>query len=224
MNKLALYSLMTSIFLLSLIITISQTALAQTKVDNLLIYKNVNYELKFQYLDPGAYHIKKILDRIYRSCYIHDYTFLSYLCQHSEYIPSKNINTSIVFAIEMITQHTSSISAEVILKSKSGRSMASEEENITAANIEEFRPAEETIKEAAIRLQELGFTVSQGGITLTILGKPILFEKVFKVKLSIQKEPNGGITVHPDRELSIPASLSNIVEKVEFVPAPTFFP
>jgi hypothetical protein len=98
----------------------------------------------------------------------------------------------------MTTQKTSLISAEVILKSKSDRSLASAKENITAENIEEFRPAEETITAAIIRLRELGFTVSRGGITLTILGEP-------------KKEPNGGTLIHTDRELSIPASLSNMM-------------
>jgi hypothetical protein len=125
--------------------------------------------------------------------------------------------------IESITQKASPISAEVILKSKSGRSMASGEENITAANIEEFRPAEETIKQTIIRFQELGFAVSPGGITLTISGEPALFEKVFKVKINIEKQYSGGIIIRTDRQISIPACLSHLVEKVEFIPPPIFF-
>jgi hypothetical protein len=125
--------------------------------------------------------------------------------------------------IYAITEKGSRISAEVILKSKSGRSMASGEENITAANIEEFRPAEETIKQTIIHLQELGFAVSPGGITLTISGEPALFEKVFKVKIIKEKQHGDGIIIRTDRQISIPASLSHLVEKVEFTPPPIFF-
>jgi subtilase family serine protease len=101
--------------------------------------------------------------------------------------------------------------------------MASGEQNITAANIDEFRPAEETIKEAIIRLQELGFSVSPGGITLTISGEPSLFEKVFTVKIIKEKQDTASLIIRTDRQISIPASLSNLVENVEFIPPPIFF-
>ena len=68
------------------------------------------------------------------------------------------------------------ISAEGILKSKSGRSLARAGVAITAENIEEFSPAPETITEATRRLEELGFTVSQSGVTLTLLGNQLQFE------------------------------------------------
>jgi subtilase family serine protease len=101
--------------------------------------------------------------------------------------------------------------------------MASGEENITAANVEEFRPAEETIKQTINRLRELGFAVSPGGITLTISGEPALFEKVFNVKIIKEKQYGDGIIIRTDRQISIPASLSHHVEKVEFMPPPIFF-
>ena len=117
------------------------------------------------------------------------------------------------------------ISAEVILKSKSGRSLARAGIAITAENIEEFSPAPETITEATRRLEELGFTVSQSGVTLTLLGKQLQFEEVFRTKLTLEKdEPTGGIIVHPSGELVIPDSLSNTVEKVVFPEPPEFFP
>lgn len=120
---------------------------------------------------------------------------------------------------------SSTISAEVILKSKSGRSLARMDVAITAKNIEEFTPAAETIAKATRRLQKLGFTVAQSGVTLTILGKPAQFEEVFRVKLTLKKdEPTGGIIVHPDGELVIPDSLRDVVEKVVFPEPPEFFP
>lgn len=120
--------------------------------------------------------------------------------------------------------NSSLISAEVILKSKSGRSVSSRDEAITSKNIKEFQPTEQTINNAANRLQELGFTVLKGDITLTVIGEPTLFEKVFKVKLTLKKnEKASSIVVNPEGELVIPNSLSNSIEKIVFVPSPEFY-
>ena len=117
------------------------------------------------------------------------------------------------------------ISAEAILKTKSGRSLAHADVAITKENVEEFTPASETVTESKRLFQKLGFTVSQAGITLTIIGKPEQFEKVFKVKLNIKKdEPTGGIIVNPEGELEIPNILKGLVEKVVFPEPPEFFP
>jgi subtilase family serine protease len=124
----------------------------------------------------------------------------------------------------LIMNNSSSISAEVILKTKSGRSVYSRDVAITSKNIKEFQPTEETINDAANRLRKLGFTVSKGDITLTIIGEPTLFEKVFKVKLTLKKnEKANSIVVNPAGELVIPHSLSNSVEKIVFVPSPEFY-
>jgi hypothetical protein len=117
------------------------------------------------------------------------------------------------------------VSAEVILKSKSGRSLARPGVVITAENVEEFMPARETIAEATRHLQGSGFTVIQSDVTLTLLGKPAQFEELFGVKLTLEKhEPTGGITVKPDGELVIPDSLKNVVDEVVFPEPPEFFP
>ncbi len=136
----------------------------------------------------------------------------------------KSIRKDIIEGVIM-GQETSIISAEAILKSKSGRSLARADVPITAENIEEFTPEAKTIAEATRRLQELGFTVEQSGVTLTLLGKPAQFEEVFRVKLTLKKdESTGGIIVSPDGELVIPDSLRDIVEKVAFPEPPEFFP
>lgn len=120
--------------------------------------------------------------------------------------------------------NSSLISAEVILKTKSGRSVYSRDVAITSKNIKEFQPTEETINDAANRLRELGFTVLKGDITLTVIGEPTLFEKVFKIKLTLKKnEKATNIVVNPDEELVIPDSLSDSVEKIVFVPSPEFY-
>lgn len=119
---------------------------------------------------------------------------------------------------------SSLISGQVILKPKSGRSVSCRDVAITSKNIKEFQPTEKTINDAANRLRELGFTVLKGDITLTVIGEPILFEKVFKVKLTLKKNEKGSsIVVNPDEELVIPDSLSNSVEKIVFVPSPEFY-
>lgn len=101
--------------------------------------------------------------------------------------------------------------------------MAGTEESITAANIEDFRATEKTIKQTTNHFQELGFAVSPGGITLTISGEQALFEKVFKVKVRTEKLNQGRKIIRTDKPLLVPASLSHLVEKVEFTPSPIFF-
>jgi subtilase family serine protease len=124
----------------------------------------------------------------------------------------------------MIRVTISSISAEVILKSKSGQSMVRTEASITSENIEEFRPSDLVINDATEHLKQLGFAVSSNGLTLTIEGEKSLFEKVFKVKLTVEKdEETGRIKVHSNKEPSVPGRLSDTIEKIVFVPPPTLF-
>ena len=114
------------------------------------------------------------------------------------------------------------ISAEVILKSASGRSLTERGAAITSENVEEFRPNQETVKEAIYQLEKLGFEVTQKGITLTIVGEPIQFEKAFKINLTTKKV-SAGVEVRTNKEASIPSTLKNSVEKVVFIPPPEFF-
>jgi hypothetical protein len=114
------------------------------------------------------------------------------------------------------------ISAEVVLKSASGRSLTERGAAITSENVEEFRPNQETVKEAIYQLEKLGFEVTQKGITLTIVGEPIQFEKAFKINLTTKKV-SAGVEVRTNKEASIPSTLSNSVEKVVFIPPPEFF-
>ena len=113
------------------------------------------------------------------------------------------------------------ISAEVILKSKTGRSLT-EDIPITSENIKDFQPSQETINEAVEIFKELGFTVSPSNITITIVGTKALFEQVFNTKLQINTTDKG-ISVPPARELTILDSLRHIVEKVIFIPPPEYF-
>ena len=117
------------------------------------------------------------------------------------------------------------ISAEVILKSESGRSLAKGKASVTSANVGELRPAEGTVAEATRRLREMGFAVSPPGVTLSITGPQALFEQAFAAKLTLRKrESDGALLIQPDRELVVPASLQDLVEAVVFPEPPEFFP
>ena len=125
----------------------------------------------------------------------------------------------------MVQEISPTISAEAILKSKSGRSLAREDVAITSENINEFTPSHETIREATRCLEELGFTVLQSGVTLTLTGKTELFEKVFRVKPTLKKDkPTGGVIVKPKGDLVVPEAFCDIIEEVVFPEPPNFFP
>ena len=113
------------------------------------------------------------------------------------------------------------ISAEVILKSKTGRSLT-EGIPITSENIKDFKPSQETINEAEEKFRELGFTVLPANITITIVGTKTLFEKVFGTKLQI-KTIDKRISIRSMEDLTIPDSLRNSIEKVIFIPPPEYF-
>lgn len=120
-----------------------------------------------------------------------------------------------------IVLENETISAEVILKSQTGRSLT-EGIPITSENIKDFQPSQETINEAVVIFRELGFTVSPSNITITIVGTKTLFEKVFDTKLQINTTDKG-ISIPPTRDLTIPDSLRHSVEKVIFIPPPEYF-
>ena len=123
-----------------------------------------------------------------------------------------------------MSKDSEEISAEVIVKSRSGRSLTDVDAVVTAETLEEFAPAPETVAKATTRLQQLGFTVVHTGVTLTILGGKKLFEDVFTVQLTLKKdEKTGSVLVHPKGDISIPKSLKNVVEDVVFPEPPEFF-
>jgi hypothetical protein len=117
------------------------------------------------------------------------------------------------------------VSAEAILKSRTGRSLTRTTVPITAENIEEFTPAPETIAEATRRFEELGFSVPASGVTLTLRGRPAQFEEVFGVKLAPEKDaPTGGVVAQTEGDPVVPDSLRDVVEKVVFPEPAEYFP
>ncbi len=126
--------------------------------------------------------------------------------------------------VVMSQKGSSIISAEAILKSRTGKHLDRGDVPITARNVIEFTPSEETVTEASRRLASLGFHVVSTGVTLTLEGEQSVFEEVFRVNLTLEKdEPTGNLIVRPDREATIPDSLKDFVENVVFPEPPEFF-
>jgi subtilase family serine protease len=114
------------------------------------------------------------------------------------------------------------ISAQAILKSSSGRSMTDASE-ITAQNIDEFRPSRETLEQVIREFKNLGFDVLPDGITITITGDLKLFEQVFKVKITQENIAGGDRSIKSNNDPVLPKSLRQLVEKVVFVPPPEYY-
>ena len=123
------------------------------------------------------------------------------------------------------TQSPIVVSAEAVLKSKSGRSLANETGAITSDNIEEFLPTPETVTKATEYFQSLGFTVPVSGVTLTLVGQPALFEEVFQIKLFLFKNPTTGSLIARSKEQPvIPDAIKPFVETIVFPEPPQLHP
>ena len=116
------------------------------------------------------------------------------------------------------------VSAEVILVSKTGKSLARPETAITAKNVEDYTPTKQTIQNATRLLQNFGFTVTPSELTITITGHPRTFEEVFHCSLTLKNgEIPGSTAVTSDSELEIPDILKQYVDKIVFPEAPEYF-
>ena len=114
------------------------------------------------------------------------------------------------------------VSAEVIFKTRGRRSLLDEETLISAEQIEEFLPEPEAIARSAERFRKLGFTVGEPGVTLTLIGEPERFEKVFRIRIRRAKEEQGEVRFHPHGKPVIPRSLTDVVETIVFSEPPDF--
>ena len=89
-----------------------------------------------------------------------------------------------------MSEQETKVSAEVVLKSRSGQSLVNPGVPVTSTNIAQFTPLQETMDEAVHRLQQLGFTVAASSPTVTIVGTPEQFEAAFAIHLDVR--PIGG--------------------------------
>jgi hypothetical protein len=131
----------------------------------------------------------------------------------------------------MPSKKEKSLSAEVALRSASGKSFNSQTA-ITSENIADYLPAPELVEKAQRAFTELGFEVSKpAGIGFSITAPSSVFKKVFKIK-TISDE-RGGIKAvvekgaEGDYELplkALPKELAEDVSAVTFSPPPDFGP
>ena len=115
------------------------------------------------------------------------------------------------------------ISAEIILKSKSGKSMLTPGVIVTSENVFEFIPKEDSINKLSKILQKFGFNVVCGMNSISIEGTKILFENIFKTKIIIKKNDKGYFEIKNDSLMQIPSSMKNYVEKIFFPEQPEYF-
>lgn len=125
------------------------------------------------------------------------------------------------------------VTAEILLRTKSGKSVAAAAEAITAENVAEYQVDEETIQSARVKLVAYGFEVGRGGAhSLSVSGDRELFERVFQTRLSsstsIEAEPGVSVGTGPvyEAEVSptIPDDLTDFVADVVFPRAPELYP
>lgn len=115
------------------------------------------------------------------------------------------------------------ISAEVILKQKNKKSFL-KTELVTSQNIDDFLVDENIILKATEILKELGFNVFPSKTSISIVGQPFLFEKIFKMTLKINMDDLGNLSVNTNKiPPSIPLELQNYVEELIFPEAPEYF-
>ena len=115
------------------------------------------------------------------------------------------------------------ISAEIILKSKSGKSMLAPGVVVTSENVFEFAPKEDSINKLSEILQEIGFNVVCGMNSISIEGTKVLFENIFKTKIIIEKNDKSYFEIKDDSSMVIPSSMKNYVEKIFFPEQPEYF-
>jgi hypothetical protein len=84
------------------------------------------------------------------------------------------------------------LSAEVVFKPQSGKALKGAA--ITAANVKEFAPAAEAVREGKRYFATAGFTVGEpSGISVTISAPKSVFERVFGAKIELG--PDGSAVV-----------------------------
>ena len=116
------------------------------------------------------------------------------------------------------------MSAEVIPKISSGKSIDAVSEPITAENIDKLMPSEEELSELRRRLESLNFEVHSTGPTVSIVGSASLFKEVFGVDAEIETHNSDGTqSVSVKGVPTIPDSLRDLVRDVIFPEAPEWF-
>lgn len=131
----------------------------------------------------------------------------------------------------MVSKNTQSVSAQVVLKSASGKSFDGQTA-ITSENIADYSPSPDSVAAAAAAFKEAGFEVgNMVGNSFSITAPKNTFEKFFKIKLHAEDRGNikvagaKGATEGYEVPLNdLPKNLSRFVAAVTFSPPMDFGP
>ncbi len=119
------------------------------------------------------------------------------------------------------------VTAEVILRTRSGSSILDAAGGPTSENIDLYRVEEEVIDEARTKLTGQGIEVVQAGpVSLSIRTSKALFERIFQTNLSPTASiaPGGGIIYAAAAPIKIPEDWTNVVAMVVLPIPPVFHP
>ncbi len=114
----------------------------------------------------------------------------------------------------MATANNDILTAEVILKSPSGKAITTEK-SVTTANIEQVLPASQQIQETSTLLTHAGFISIPSATTITIRGTAALFESYFKMQLKMKQHKRGAYAV-ASKKPQIPPILKKTVQDIIF--------
>jgi len=130
----------------------------------------------------------------------------------------------------MPSKNAQLLSAQVVLKSATGKAFDGQTA-ITAENIAEYSPSQDTVAAAAAGFSEAGFEVgNMVGNSFSITGPKSTFEKFFEIKLQVEdsgevklasKDGGGGYELPLN---ALPRNLSQLIHAVTFSPPPEFGP
>jgi hypothetical protein len=131
----------------------------------------------------------------------------------------------------MPSKKTKLVSAQVVLKSASGKSFDGQTA-ITAENIADYSPSHASVTAAAAGFRAAGFEVGDMvGNSFSITAPKSTFEKFFKIELEQKDSGEVQLASAPDdggaHELplkALPPDLSQLVAAVTFSPPPDFGP
>lgn len=131
----------------------------------------------------------------------------------------------------MTSKDSQLISAQVVLKSASGKSFDSKTA-ITSENIDDYSPSPDSVVSAAAEFSEAGFEVgNMVGNSFSITAPKSTFENFFKTKLQVEERGDvkvaaaeGAAKSHELPLKALPRNLSQLVDAVTFSPPPDFGP
>jgi len=119
------------------------------------------------------------------------------------------------------SQRKELVSAQVFLRSTSGRSLRESAGGPLSADLAPFRAKEADVAAVFRHFQSLGFTVYRDelGLALTIEASPSVFAKVFRIPASQLSSTSAAETTRLDP----PNELREMIEEILVTPKPEFF-